>query len=601
MKKYIRKIPSALPYVVFLLSALILIIRAFYSFCWSDETFYLSTCHRLYTGDRIFGHEWFPTQLSSLIMLPFYALYIAVTGSIDGIVVYFRILFVLMSTLNAVIVYNILKKHASVFISMTCALFLMFYTHLNIATLSYYTFSVQFFLISMLLIYHYYTSESKGQLILSGIIFALSVLSLPTLSIAYFLLLAGTGIVYVLEKKKKLSDRAINLIAKARLYEVIRYTFAGIVIPATVFIIYLLLTVPLTDFIKAVPYVLSDEEHGTSLIYPVRKFFISINEVFGYGAYAAYLLILTTALISRFKKGTDGVLRLLVFIADVALFVFLYLTSVGHTGYIQTVLCLFTLPLFFMQKKKDIKLFFTLIVSGMIFSLVYSYSSNGYLYVLSMGHFISSIGCMVILEQFAKETLSNRESTGRSVRRISGYLYLICCTAIICISLTQTMMLRLVNIYRDAPVQMLNFRISEGPAKGLFTTPDHYLSYNVTYATIHKYCRRDSINEGTGNIFITKLLPWGYMCTDLRCGAPTTWRTAFNSERLKPYYEMNPDKIPDIILVMDETYGSYITSGDVVSDPIPNENEIDGWLLNYVEEQNYEKLDVPCGIMYKKR
>ena len=153
MKKYIRKIPSALPYVVFILSAVILIIRAFYSFCWSDETFYLSTCHRLYTGDGIFRHEWFPTQLSSLIMLPFYALYIAITGSVEGIVVYFRILFVLMSTLNAVIVYNILKKHASVFTSMACALFLVFYTHLNIATLSYYTFSVQFFLVSMLIIY----------------------------------------------------------------------------------------------------------------------------------------------------------------------------------------------------------------------------------------------------------------------------------------------------------------------------------------------------------------------------------------------------------------------------------------------------------------
>ena len=96
----------------------------------------------------------------------------------------------------------------------------------------------------MLLIYHYYSSENKGQLILSGMIFALSVLSLPTLSIAYFLLLAGTGIIYILDKKQKLSERTINLCANARLYEVIRYTFAGIVIPATVFIIYLLLTVP---------------------------------------------------------------------------------------------------------------------------------------------------------------------------------------------------------------------------------------------------------------------------------------------------------------------------------------------------------------------
>ena len=626
MKKYIRKIPAALPYLVILLSAVILVIRAFYSFCWSDETFYISTCHRFYTGDSIFKHEWFPTQLSSLILLPFYALYLKCTGSVDGIVLYFRILFVLVSMLNSFIIYRILRKHVSLFTAMACSLFLMFYAHLNIATLSYYTLSVQLFLISMLLIWHYYSNGRKGLLIISGILFALSVLCIPTLSVAYFIVAAAVGIVCILVKNHKLKDSTLDTIERARIFEVFRYTFAGILIPATVFIIYLLLTVPVSDFIRAVPYVLSDEEHGTSLIYPFKKFLIGINEVFGYGAYASYLLILVSALLSFYKAGKNMVVRFIIFIADFLLFVNLYLCSVGHTGYIQTALCLFTLPLFFMQEKKDLPLFFSLVVGGMIFSMVYSYSSNGYLYVLSMGHFIAGMGCVIILEQFALESLINKpdsmadtsnhtdtsepdvvseDSTknkaGKRKRSISGYIYLICCTAIICIALTQTMLLRLVNIYRDAPVQMLDFRITEGPAKGLYTTPDHYLSYNVVYSTINKYCLSSNTPGGSGNIFITKLLPWGYMCTDLKCGTPTTWRTPFNSGRLQPYYEMNPDKVPDMILVLNETYGSYITSGDVVSDPTPNENEIDGWLLGYVNDNGYEKLNVPCGILYRRK
>ena len=198
MKKILSKLSLIYPYILIGLSGLILLIRCSYSFCWSDETFYLSTCHRFFTGDSMFLHEWFPTQLSSLILLPFYSLYMLVFGSNTGIVLYFRILFVVMSLINSAVMYNILRQHISVFSSCICALMLMFYTHLNIATLSYYTISVQFFLMSMLLIYHYYKSYDSRHLLIAGILFAVSVLALPTLSIAYFALVCVIAVLIFL-------------------------------------------------------------------------------------------------------------------------------------------------------------------------------------------------------------------------------------------------------------------------------------------------------------------------------------------------------------------------------------------------------------------
>jgi len=62
---------------------------------------------------------------------------------------------------------------------------------------------------------------------------------------------------------------------------------------------------------------------------------------------------------------------------------------------------------------------------------------------------------------------------------------------------------------------------------------------------------------------------------------------------------MNPDRYPDLVLVLDEEYGSYETCGDVVADPNPNANEIGGFLLDYVTEHNYEKIPVPCGTLYR--
>ena len=602
MKKYLKTLSHIYPYILLGLSGLILFIRCFYSFCWSDETFYISTCHRFFTGDSVFLHEWFPTQLSSLILLPFYTFYMFFFGSNTGIILYFRILFVIMSLINATVLFSILRQHISIFSSCICSLMLLFYTHLNIATLSYYTLSVQFFLISLLLIYHYYKTCDKRQLIISGILFAISVLALPTLCIAYFIAIVLIAVLLFSVRFIPVPADLKNRIRSADLATVILYTFIGICIPAAIFTVFLFGNVSISDFAKGIPYVLSDEEHGTSLVYPIRKFFIGVNEVYGYSAYISYLLIFLTFISFVLKQRPGKPVRLMIFILDTGLFIVNFIISSGHTGYIQTALCLYTLPLFFMGKKPDRRVLYTFILGGLIMSLTYSYSSNGYLYVLSMGHFITSIGCMIILDSFIREAEEYR--LGYSVAVI----------AVVCTALVQTMELRLVNVYRDAPLQMLNFRISDGPAKGLYTTADHYVAYNVVYSTIRKYCVSGELNEpqkypnsmeldskSVGNIFITKLLPWGYMCTDLRAGTPTTWRTAFNSVRLQPYYEMNPGRYPDMILVLNEEYGSYLTCGDVEADPAPNENEIGGYLLDYVNSNDYEQTSVPCGVLYKRR
>ncbi|MCR4806112.1 MAG: hypothetical protein K5857_00415 [Lachnospiraceae bacterium] len=595
MKKYT-------PYIIFALCTLVLTIRAFYSFCWSDETFYFSTCHRFFTGDSIFLHEWFPTQLSSLILLPFYSIYMLVCGNNSGIILYFRILYVIFTLINSIVIYRILKQHIRDFLAMTCSLMVMFYAHLNIATLSYYTLSVQLFLISLILIYHYYTAYDRRLLIVAGVLFALCVLALPTLCVAYFLVLLLGFVLLASLKIRQLPDGYKTFIWSADLPALMGYTFAGICIPAVIFAVYLLCNVSVSDFVSGIPYVLTDEEHVTSLIYPIRKFFISINEVYGYFAYASYMLIILSLAVRALKKHFIPWIRTCIFLADTAVFMGLFIYSLGHTGYIQTALCLYLIPLFLMSLNPDFKIFSLFIVGGMVMSLTYSYSSNGYLYVLSMGHFIAAIGCIIAADRFLEEAYVKRAACTIAV------------TAVISSCLIQTMELRLVNIYRDAPVNMLNFRITDGPAKGLMTTADHYLAYNVVLSTIRNYCTSANLNDpqrfdnsmelnsnSVGNIFITKLLPWGYMCTDLRAGAPTTWRTPFNSKRLEPYYGLNPGRYPDIILVLNEEYGSYLTCGDVEADPSPNENEIGGFLLDYVNANDYEKTTVPCGTVYKRR
>lgn len=603
----VKKFISAYyPYIVLGLGFLLLLCKCFFSFCWSDETFYFSTTYRFYQGDSIFLHEWFPTQLSAVILLPLFSLYMMITGSTSGILLFFRICFVFFALVSSLITYRILKKNVREIIALFCALSVLFYAHLNIATLSYYTISVHCFLLSMLLIYHFYQTGKKRFLVISGTLFALCVLALPTMALAYVLVIFAILLLLLICRIRKLPESWKEAVRKADLITVSLYTLGGICIPAILFFLFLLTNVSIMDFINAIPYVLSDEEHGTSLIYPLKKFFIGINEEYGYSAYAGYLLILFTLILhcySAWKKRSGHLpnpmimtLRQLFVAADLLLFAAYFSCSIGHTGYIQTALCMTALPLFFLTEKKNWRLFFLLFTGGMLFSIVFSYSSNGYLYILSMGHFIASIASILFIQDYISEAAECYESNRRPLAQISRILFM----AVLCIVLLQTIMLRIVNIYRDAPLGELTAQITEGPAAGLYTTPAHLAMYETVYDTILMYCQSDSIGKENSSIFITKLLPYGYLCTDLRCAAPTTWRTAFNSVRLEPYYERNPGRYPDLVLVLDEEYGSYETCGDVLADPSPNANEIGGFLLDYVTKHHYEKIPVPCGTLYRK-
>ena len=93
-------------------------------------------------------------------------------------------------------------------------------------------------------------------------------------------------------------------------------------------------------------------------------------------------------------------------------------------------------------------------------------------------------------------------------------------------------------------------------------------------------------------VFISKLMPWGYLTLDNPCGAPTAWRTPVDSPRLSQYYESHPDSIPQIVIVLKPEVGDYDDVGT------PNANTLEGWLWDYMEEQQYTSLDYAYARVY---
>ena len=138
------RLKKKLPEISLVICFLFMFWRSLQGFCWTDECFYISTTDRFFRGAVPFVDEWFRTQMSSIILVPFYAVYVMAVGSNAGIILYFRLLYLLFSTAVAITFFRILKKEYPDTVAVIPALFIMCYAHLNNATFSYYMMSELF-------------------------------------------------------------------------------------------------------------------------------------------------------------------------------------------------------------------------------------------------------------------------------------------------------------------------------------------------------------------------------------------------------------------------------------------------------------------------
>lgn len=599
------------PYIILGLSVLILLWKSFCGFCWSDESFYLSVTDRFFRGDMPIRDEWQPTQLENVLNVPLYALYIAITGSNDGIYLFFRLVYVILEGIAAFSIFTLLKKSVSEFTAFLASMFMLYYSHLNIATISYYTISLLSFLVVCVIIYSYRDTKSKLSLVIAGILFAFCVMSVPPMAVGYIVLLVIAAVSYLGTKYLPFRKDIKDAVKNAEMMKIFLFTLIGIVIPALIFFIYMFRGMTPRELIDSLGYVFTDEEHPFSLTYPARKFFYCVRDVFGNGAIIGLWLIIISFIygclirdglivylvqkldndksdrLKAFCDKADQIIRVCFLLAEFILLIFCWTKTIPHTGYIQSALAMTTIPIFFLCPERDWRKGICFVAAGLFFSLVYAYASNNFLYILAMGHSVTFFGGILCIEDYTKGLKGN------------GYrIFRIATTAILLCALIQTMSLRMWNVFRDAPIPEMTAKITCGPAKGIYSHPDHEKQYTEVYETIKEYCQAD---EEGDTIFITRLLPWGYLCTDARSASPTTWRTPFNSKRLEPYWTTHPGREADKILVLKEEYGSYYACGDVEDDFNPNLNEMGGFLQDYIDANDFTVTEVPCGWVYTKQ
>ena len=572
-KKYRELLSKWISVLIIGVCAIVLLIRNFYSFSWSDESSYLTLVHRFWLGERMIADEWFKTQLIAPLLLPFYGLYQWITGGNDGIYLYFRLLYWGISVFTSFFTYCKLQKKNCRMASLICSLTYLFYSRANIGGMSYYNVTLTCVLLSALLLYEQLGQKkvNKIKLYVMGLLLAFAVVGNPFLAFPYVVIC-----IYMLARKKY----------RIFWHEILT-VIAGTGTIAVFYMGYLLNKISIDDLLLNIPYILNEPEmQRTNPIFVIPLIIARIAWKYKWTIAITFLLVCYILWAKIKKKGFSDRENKLLMAINLGVFIINSILSINILGCINIAIVLFVLPMVVMYNDwRDIDHAVVEIfgIAGFCLVLGFSFSSNTGLDAMAIGFVVLGIGAVLLA--FQLDVLKkNQLLYGTTILVFSVVVF-------------QTAILRLYSVYRDAPINQLDTQITSGPAKYLYTTQEHVRQYNELKAAINQYVRSDDV------VFYSKWCFWSYLCTNNGYGTPSSWRMPFDSPRLQEYYEINPDKIPTCIFVLSPEYGDFESSIILNNEKAlyPNENNVEGYLYDYIQEHEYEKIELQCAIIYRKR
>ena len=515
-----------------------------YGFGGSDEAFYLTVPHRLSLGDALFTDEWHVSQLSGFLLIPFVSLFRLITGSTDGIMIAARVLYLVLHTGAAVLIYTRLRKYGilSVF---GCALYFL-YTPYNIMALSYNTMGIELLLVAGVLLA---TADYKKKLlpILSGLAFAGAVLCNPYLIVCFFLYGACVGVHYAIKKKE------MRFVLKSEMFSLRTFLFftAGAACLAVVFLIFTLTRTGLGDIFANIPEMLKDPEHPSIPFgRKVETYFQSIFDMtphFKYVLYG-YFAMLAFMIFDR-KRRLHRAVYLCLSCAATGISLIMLLPGVTSTTYNHIMLPMLFLGItsYILIENKPRELFAAVFVTGLIYSFCIHYGSNQMIYCIASVMVVANVASFIFLGRLIKEMRETPDNlTYAAASRILSFILV---GIIIAFQGGAQITAKSYHVFWDSAPDALTAEIKQGPAAGIVTTDANLESYNNMYTDLVAFQMKEP-----GNILFMSFETWPYLAmNDFPYGTFSAWTGNEQGEgtlsRMRTYYEMNPEKTPKYIYI----------------------------------------------------
>ncbi len=518
-----KKIEKIFVLMIFILTAVFLFNRAKYGYIYNDEPFILTLSHRLVKGDVFMYDEWQPTQLTGFLNYPWMLLFTTTHSNTDGMILYFRHLYVILNTLALIFVYyrlsNYTKKN---WITCGACLYLMLFSAMDIMTLSYNFYSLMGLTIFLTLII---TGTSKRNAFIAGIFFSIATLASPYLAILFVLYYLGYGIYRFILKKK----------TTERIDDTTLYILFGVLTCVLVFMIFLYSTGgSISKMLSTVKYIFTDVEYPSKslfqLIYGYIHTWVKKFRTFGF----IFVVFLVTSTIDKKHSLRWFELHLLVFVLLMPrmIHVFKY-----QFNYLTVQIALLGLHALVLDDKRNLNysLFF---LSGLVFSFVVYATSDLKQYALALGLTLSGFISFFLIEDY----LSKNEKVN---------IKTILCVLLVCTQIGTEVYARNHRYYLDQNTSDNTYLIIESVAKGIYAKKKSYDSYNA----ILKEVKENVPNHA--KLLVLSQEPWIYLANDSEYATYSAWMTnnkKFKLSRLKEYYKIHQDKKPEYIYASKEDF-----------------------------------------------
>ncbi len=558
-----------------------------------DEAYALAMPFRMLQGDRLFADMWEVHQTSSFLPLIFMKLYEIITGSMDGVVIYMRVVTTLLHLLMSFFLYKYilydfpdlilrtkernalkLRKRLSFFMAVFYYSFLpkwMINMDFSILQLWFFTAFVLCFLSAC-------KRRGRWGFFWSGILLALAVLAYPGMVLVYPVAL----ILLLLDHSTQLSERWKRMACLT----------AGCAAVAVVFFIYLFSYLSPAELLTAVPKVFMDGSHQYNMSTKLSIYAKQWMEVVLQSA-----VLLLPALLLTFagnwlyeKTGLDkkyGALQKLY------AFVFVYLLLSSGIVLVAPLLGIAWGP-FRLQTRYLIQFamaFFLLKLPGK------RHQSNALILWLSLGSFagillasnvgpVSSASYLILGNMVFVLMLIMLSIEGR----IEGKAMLLLQRLSLLLLLLSLLMCKGFYIrnteYVPGNILQSMEQVKEGPLRGVISYPADVERYTSDYETIKSNTTlEDQVlfmgTEGLGNLYANG-----------KVVLPTTISTPAFNEQWVDYFESHPDKCPTIIFLAKNTVDDR--------DKFFSKNVFGIWIAERFDVECMEETDSLCIIRLRK-
>ena len=536
-----------------------------------DEGLYLTIPYRLMKGDALFLHEWHLSQMSGVLTLPVVWLYVTLNGSTDGIILFMRCFCTAVQCLIAVLMYLRLRRY-SYFGAVAASLCFALYIPFGIMALSYNSMGIMGMVLCGVLLLPG-KKERKSFYVLAGLCYASAVLCCPHLLFVFILYLAVVAALTVYRRRAQKQQTAALSPWGVKGALLITAGAAG---AAVVFGIFVLSRAGLGDMITAFKHIMDDPEHPSLGLFTQAKTYIKgILFATRWNKWLYLLLGLLLAVCVADRKRKDH--RELYFWSAAALTLVLMLVHFYYLRYINYVMWSINVMgpfLLLLSKKSTIRQLFTCLwIPGILYSICIHLSSNQIFITSSSASTVATVGSLMMLGVFLEELWEQRQ-------RVSFRTFSACAAGLLALAQLVTLgYMRYHSVFWDTDAGMAGqiHEITQGAQAGLVVSDVRYEYHRASMALLQEV----SVYNPDKVLYLTNST-WYYLEGDYEMATYSSWLSGAGEhtlKRLQAYYELNPEKLPDLIFAS----GEYAETG-----------------VKLVRAYGYEETETP-GIWVMKK